>query len=188
MREGLEFAREQLIGKHSVIGAEIGVYRADNAIEMIKEWPELKELHLVDSYVSGIIQYRQAALKIYALREDPQYKRRVYWHVMTHHLAAQRFPNGLFHFAYIDDDHQFFAVLDALYTWIPKIRTDGVLCGHDRWQGGVNRAIKSFNELYGDVILNGGEDNRDWWFVVTDEIKDITADAIRGTTLYGLHR
>jgi hypothetical protein len=67
---------------------------------------------------------------------------------------APMFPNEFFDFVFIDDDHSYIATKVSLHTWWKKVKTGGVLAGHDYFNGqasykfGVIQAVTEFrNEL-----------------------------------------
>jgi len=45
--------------------------------------------------------------------------------------AATRVPDGSLDFCYIDGNHKYQPVLDDLEAWAPKVRSGGILAGHD---------------------------------------------------------
>ncbi len=45
--------------------------------------------------------------------------------------AAAQFPDGFFDFVYLDADHAYAAVDADIKAWWPKVRSGGVLGGHD---------------------------------------------------------
>jgi cephalosporin hydroxylase len=45
--------------------------------------------------------------------------------------AANRHADGSLDFAYLDADHSYAGVMKDLQAWRPKIRSGGMLCGHD---------------------------------------------------------
>lgn len=45
--------------------------------------------------------------------------------------ASQMFPNKYFDFIFIDADHRYGPFKDDLLNWFPKLKMDGILCGHD---------------------------------------------------------
>jgi predicted O-methyltransferase YrrM len=57
--------------------------------------------------------------------------------------AAQHVGDESQDFVFIDADHRYQSVRDDLAAWIPKVRTGGVICGHDYATGfpGVMRAV-----------------------------------------------
>lgn len=46
-------------------------------------------------------------------------------------VAAAAVPNGSLDFAYIDANHVYDAVIEDLTLWAPKVRKQGLVCGHD---------------------------------------------------------
>lgn len=82
--------------------------------------------------------------------------------------AAKGIPAGSLDFVFIDADHTYDAVQRDIETWWPKIRLEGILCGHDYggrrnrhglW--GVNRAVDEFVARH-DLALHV-EPGRVWW-------------------------
>jgi len=59
--------------------------------------------------------------------------------------AAIFYPNGYFDLVYIDADHFYASVIKDINTWLPKVKTGGLIGGHDynddRWRPEVNRAV-----------------------------------------------
>jgi len=45
--------------------------------------------------------------------------------------AVKRFEDGFLDLVYIDADHSFDAVVADINAWLPKLKPDGFLCGHD---------------------------------------------------------
>lgn len=45
--------------------------------------------------------------------------------------ASKHFENGTFDWVFIDGNHSFEACLEDLRVWAPKVKNDGLICGHD---------------------------------------------------------
>lgn len=45
--------------------------------------------------------------------------------------AVKQFPNECFDFVYIDADHTFEGCYQDIIDWYPKVKKEGILCGHD---------------------------------------------------------
>lgn len=91
----------------------------------------------------------------------------------TSREAAARFTEGSLDFVYLDAQHHYEAVRADIEIWHPKVKSGGVLGGHDYLDGmlasglyGVKRAVDEFAAANGYPIVVTGE--RDWpsWFVV----------------------
>ncbi|GAF72188.1 unnamed protein product [marine sediment metagenome] len=60
--------------------------------------------------------------------------------------VAGIFPDGYFDLVFLDADHHYDDVLRNIQEWLPKVRKDGVLSGHDygeRFEG-VKRAVDEY--------------------------------------------
>lgn len=96
----------------------------------------------------------------------------------TSENAAATFLDDSFDFVYIDACHTYEYVKKDIELWWPKIKTGGILAGHDFHEGdwpGIVKAVKEFAESnnleihttgigssYGD---DGGDGNKQsWWF------------------------
>ena len=63
--------------------------------------------------------------------------------------ASKLFPPDYFDLVLIDADHRYEAVLSDIKVWLPLIRNNGFLVGHDYWSHhrGVKEAV---DECFGD--------------------------------------
>jgi len=46
-------------------------------------------------------------------------------------VASERFEDSSLDFVYIDGDHKYASVQEDILKWLPKIKKDGVIGGHD---------------------------------------------------------
>ena len=44
---------------------------------------------------------------------------------------AEKVEDGSLDFVFIDADHQYDSVMADIKAWVPKVKEDGVICGHD---------------------------------------------------------
>ena len=59
---------------------------------------------------------------------------------------AKQIPDESLDFVFIDANHEYEFVKDDIKAWYPKVRRQGLFCGHDyRWEG-VNRAVNEFSQ------------------------------------------
>jgi len=73
-------------------------------------------------------------------------------------------------FVFLDANHFYKSVLADLNSWYSKIRTDGLMCGHDynakreREGGywGVKKAVDEFAEMYGYKVCTAPYNM--WWY------------------------
>ena len=83
--------------------------------------------------------------------------------------AALKFENHSLDFVFIDAQHHYEAVKEDIRIWHPKIKSNGLLCGHD-WLldygpplFGVKKAVVEFIEQSGlELVISA---DRGTWFV-----------------------
>jgi predicted O-methyltransferase YrrM len=66
--------------------------------------------------------------------------------------AAERFSDGECDFVFVDASHEYMAVKNDILSWWPKIKSGGLMAGHDVNWPGVERAVL---ECFGPVEVRG---------------------------------
>lgn len=116
-------------------GAEIGVWEGSYAehlcqtipgltLTCVDPWRPMKDYHERKNDAARLeraYQITQERLKSY----DCTFLR------MTSLEAVQRIPDGSLDFVYIDGNHSKASVLADLRAWSPKVRSGGIVAGHD---------------------------------------------------------
>ena len=91
--------------------------------------------------------------------------------------AAQLFEDNSLDFVYIDADHKYEAVKADIATWFPKLKSGGIMCGHDYIERshieefGVIPAVHEFVAEYGLKFAVTGEGFATW--VICKDNKDL---------------
>ena len=75
------------------------------------------------------------------------------------HEASQYFDDGSVDCLFIDAGHSYEAVIKDIEAWLPKMKTNGIMAGHDytAWDG-VNKAV---DEKFGKIH----KVENDCWFI-----------------------
>lgn len=60
--------------------------------------------------------------------------------------ASKDFLDKSLSFVFIDACHSYECVKEDLESWFPKIKSGGILAGHDAWAQQIARAVKEFAE------------------------------------------
>ena len=70
---------------------------------------------------------------------------------MTSEQAAHAKPDNTLHFCFIDADYRYEAVNQNIELWLPKVKSRGIICGHDYVKDGniYNKADGSLIGLFG---------------------------------------
>lgn len=82
--------------------------------------------------------------------------------------AAHLFDDNYFDVIFIDADHIYEAVKQDIYAWLPKVKSGGILCGHDwSWeqvQTALDHALPSSYEIYHNNSQGAGGSSC-WWVI-----------------------
>jgi len=161
---------------HMLCGAEIGVSHGDFSQNILQVRPHTK-LYLVDVWerndqlphpltamAAVITKMSFFDISRYELIKAPSVE------------AAAKFKDDSLDFIYIDADHTYEAVSNDLVAWYPKVRSGGLVIGHDYCQPcGVVQAVDEFAKAnkydifkinsmgYHDGDQDGGSPS--WYFI-----------------------
>lgn len=142
------------------IGVEVGVRRGTyshlllwnwNGAKLISVDPWLEDAR--DAYVdkSNVSQAKHERLYEDTKRRLAPFGRRSEVWRLTSLEAAERLVDRSIDFVYIDARHDYDSVLEDLNAWFPKVRSGGILSGHDYVTGrfpqgkfGVRKAVDQF--------------------------------------------
>ncbi len=137
--------------------AEIGVYKGENALSMLKAADNIKDLYLIDTYVHQDKWFTDNLGQVFPDKETTDmfmesvkekflpYRDKVHFIRKDSWLAANDFPNESFDYIYIDGGHDYNIVKKDIEAWYPKIKLYGVLGGHDIFYPDVSKAITEFS-------------------------------------------
>lgn len=130
---------------------ELGVYRGDHFMEMVKHNPKLAVA--VDTWNNdGVHSSRDASYSKEELTEQLEYFKSLvddldFVIILKEQTAeaAKHYPDNYFDFVYVDADHSYESCLADITAWYPKIKSGKFLVGHDYRRGyGVVSAVDQF--------------------------------------------
>jgi len=140
----------------SGIGAEIGVCRGETSRHIL-EATQIKMLYMVDQYVRNYDPNQW----LYSTKGNPDkdYKKvKMFFeqnfpdrHTLLRNssLEASGSLNMELDFIFIDANHTYKYVKQDLELWVPKVKSGGLIMGHDWWRkfpGVITAVIKYANE------------------------------------------
>jgi len=163
-------------------GVEVGVRKGNYSEYLLETWKG-ETLYSVDPWMyfddgkyidgSNVGQKRQDEIFLEATRKLARYKNRSKIMRGTSTDAAQKFDNASLDFVYLDAQHHYEAVKEDIETWLPNIRSGGVISGDDYVDVelednvfGVKRAVDEFVEREGLELLLTIDGLYPSWFVV----------------------
>jgi hypothetical protein len=139
-------------------GAEIGVFRGGTSRFLLSHFPDL-HLYCIDAWAPV---YRHRNQSYISRADQDQFDK---WFkdfseaveefgdrctVLRHTSvkAATHVPDKSLDFIFFDADHCYESVKIDILTWLPKVKEDGILSGHD-YSGSWPGVKKAVNELLG---------------------------------------
>lgn len=114
---------------------EVGTHRGEFAEQLLDRWVG-KVLFCVDHWMPGYdndpaAKGDRAADYSECVTRLRRFGRRVRIHRGTSPGVAREFVDGSLDFVYIDATHQYDSVVTDLAAWWPKVKSGGILGGHD---------------------------------------------------------
>lgn len=171
---------DQLIARlpadRPLMGVEVGVWRGEMSKRVLAAMPNVT-LCLVDRweapqpgdsfYDGGTRLGRKPAeafhkAHLVAAEVLEPYRVRCRWLVGHSVLMAERVPDDVLDFVFIDGDHSYAGCLADIEAWAPKVKAGGLIGGHDYGdteQGDVEGAVKHYFSKYSVEV---GPDHC-WW-------------------------
>lgn len=156
-------------GNNPIVGVEIGTGAGGGSAALLLLMPSIIKLYCIDAWQNfpghgyeaehypqelHDTQYEMACARLAAYGDRPVILR------MTSDQAVDHVTDNL-DFVWIDGDHRYEQVKRDILNWMPKIRSGGIICGHDYIQApGVSQAV---DEIFGEV--NTGDDFT-WWRIL----------------------
>lgn len=143
---------------------EVGVWKG-HSISYLAKLLENKDvkIYAVDlwekSPMAMVPQYAkevELSYKLYNMvLEDTQTRHLITDIKMDSSKAAEKFADKSIDFVFIDADHEYESVKNDIIAWLPKIKSGGIISGHDYHNGGPG-IIKAVNELLDGFKLSHG--------------------------------
>lgn len=179
MTTTLIFGKEELTARASVKAAidwfrsspieavEVGTHTGRHAEMILKHWPAVQKLYLVDLW---------KAYEDFPVQEWQDQDFEICRHKFLHNEkvdirredsaeAAKKFSDHSLDFVYIDAAHDYDSVKRDILAWLPKVRHGGILAGHDYLYYGTPDVKRAVDEIFGSSVHSGKNYNNihDWW-------------------------
>jgi len=117
---------------------EIGAWQGRSATAVAAALPLRSRLQLVDNFTGPTtreapkkadVRRQLQATIVQMQKRSPTL--RVDLSIGYSAQVAPTFPDDTFNVIFIDGDHAYAAVVDDIRLWTPKLKSGGLLCGHD---------------------------------------------------------
>jgi len=154
-------------GNTKLVGAEIGIFCADNASEYIKGL-EFKRMYMIDPYPSreNMMGYTECATDnnySYVANKFMDYDF-VRLLRMTSKEASLIIGNETLDWVYIDGNHLYPYASEDMRIWYPKVKVGGFFGGHD-WvaHASVKQAVLDVSKELKLDLNTDEEASGEWW-------------------------
>lgn len=160
---------------NSPVGAEVGVYRGELSIRLLENIPDLT-LYLIDAWSDDVYSGKSDESASLQMREDCEknylknynyvkritapYRKRTIIIKDKSLTVAKNCKNKFFDFIFIDADHSYDGVINDIKAWLPKVKENGWLCGHDY----NNPLFPDVKKAVDELIKNVAVDSDYTWF------------------------
>ena len=139
----LEISREQAVPEmlnslNMQVGVEVGVFKGQFSKHLLENWPGT--LWLVDpwrafddteGYIDASNHKHHQTAYTETMNRLEGYENRAFMLRGLSSDMASRFQDGELDFVYIDGNHAYDWVKEDIALWWPKLRSGGLLMGHD---------------------------------------------------------
>lgn len=140
---------------YPAIGIEVGVNRGINSWYMLTECPNIEKIIGIDHFQPYVdwdrpISKLEQELNYKILLENMSSMRDRFELIRdTSDNAAKLLEDDAYDFVFLDADHSMKSVLKDLDSYWPKIRSGGIIAGHDSNLFSVNFAVSSWTKYNG---------------------------------------
>ena len=160
--------KDFLTGKHGLVGIEIGSYAGESA-EMFLSSDAFAKLYCIDPWQMGYDPGDTTSGDGLPLAEqafDKRFKdnQTVVKVKKFSNDAVSMFADNSIDFLYIDGDHRYEFCKQDLQNYVPKVKSGGILAGHDYGWGGKDGVTKAVDEFFKEKPLKHYADNS-WIFL-----------------------
>jgi predicted O-methyltransferase YrrM len=174
-RHSVRFAKSYFNNRPITV-VEIGTYKGENALNMLKEL-NVKKLYVIDPYQS-YEEYKKRDSEtsekgLPKMYQDTQKKLRKYRDKVIFIRkfsddAVKEIPEA--DFIYIDGNHDYEYVKRDIDNYFPKVKSNGILAGHDIVNKKFNKDIlRALFEFSSKTKIIPTISRTDWWIVKDDK-------------------
>ena len=83
--------------------------------------------------------------------------------------ASKLYEDNSLDFVFIDGDHSFSAVTDDIEHWLPKLKANGLIAGHDYTQEYINSVVPAVDTFFRKEKVNVSKSS--WYVWISDLVR-----------------
>lgn len=151
---------------YPLVGAEIGVAEAHNALSILEMLP-MKILYLIDPYLNGYVEdgiEKRYGLDAFDIAKEKLTGFSQVKFILKTSDEACKHIHELLDFVYIDGNHSYEYVKRDICNYYPLVKTGGIIGGHDyvKHYSGVIQAANEFAKENNFALYTACPD---WWII-----------------------
>lgn len=163
MRSHSAFLIDLLAESSPEMGVEVGVFEGDNSSALLENLPSLETLVCVDSFChyeefdqatprknGKVFNANYSEVKQKFLSAMAPFSGRYTVIEEFSDGASRMFKDDAFDFVFIDANHAYEYVLTDIILWIPKVKSGGIIAGHDYVTKPGYGVIQAVKEMFPD--------------------------------------
>ena len=150
-RNLFELVKDYLLNRKNLIGIEIGCYAGESTSVFLRS-NAFRKFYCVDPWIpdydSKTVITRNDLIEAEKVFDRKFANSDIVTKVkMKSDDAVSLFANASIDFLYIDGDHNYESVRNDILHYVPKVKSDGIISGHDytstKWTG-VKQAVDEY--------------------------------------------
>ena len=167
---------EWIANRKNLIGVEIGVDQAFNALNILENL-DIKKLYLIDPYYSyggfngkGVLDPARDDEDLENLYQEAldrlsKHTYKLVWLKELSETAVDKVEDNL-DFIYLDGNHRYEYVLKDLELYYPKVKSGGLVAGDDFQLEGVQKALRAFEPIHETRISHNRDAKQLSWGLI----------------------
>jgi predicted O-methyltransferase YrrM len=126
----------QFIGKKNMVMAEIGSYQGESTA-IFASTGCFESIYAIDMWKNNYSKLSKASFQCDMAIVEKNFDKEIIKYPFILKIkdsgenAAKQFKDGVFDLVYIDANHEYASVKNDILTWIPKIKNNSYIAGHD---------------------------------------------------------
>ncbi len=166
------------LSRNPKVGAEIGVMGGHMTLKVLDLIPSIKTYYAIDpwqwypTYKDSLAECSDTEhfnnqekmdekFKLFKKRIE-KYRNKVKILRMFSNEAAGHIKDRSLDFVFIDGNHSYEYVKEDIQLYLPKVKKNGLIGGHDYDYPGIEGVKKAVDEFFNPIV----EDNNTWWHYV----------------------
>ncbi len=147
------------------LGCEVGIWAGELSFAFLRAFEDLN-LYMVDCFLASSLgdDTKTQGAMVSAFSSTSEFEQRRIMLIGKSLQVAHLVEDESLDFVYIDAAHDRKSVTDDINSWYPKVRSGGIVSGHD-YSGGHKGLRKAVDEFTDEHHYKMSLLTTNWWFI-----------------------